>query len=204
VVNGVVGRCSEVESIDGDEETVVERADKLIARVSRGDRDALTELYEENQRPLLSYLRVLTSDNTLAEEILQDTLYAVWTGASGFAGRSNGRTWLFGIARRRARDLMRKRSMAFEDIVTFESMPAIEPEPDDVVMALESADAMVSTFERMSLAHREVLLLTFVHGLSYQELSEVLGIPLGTVKSRLFAAKRELRAKLNGSVEFRR
>jgi RNA polymerase sigma-70 factor (ECF subfamily) len=178
---------------------VVERAEELITRISQGDREALTDLYEQNRQSLLSYLRLLTSDNGLAEEILQDTLLAVWAGASNFGGRSSGRTWLFSIARRRARDLLRRRAVPLADLSVLTTIPSREPEPADAVMAGETTDALTNAFGRMSPAHQEVLNLTFVHGLSYQELSEVLNIPIGTVKSRLFSAKRELRERLNES-----
>jgi RNA polymerase sigma-70 factor (ECF subfamily) len=98
---------------------LVEQPEELIERISRGDRDALVDLYEQNRWSLLS-LRVMTADNGLAEEILQDTLYAVWTGASRFQGRSSSRTWLFGIARRRARDLLRRRSRPMVELATVE------------------------------------------------------------------------------------
>lgn len=199
MADSVDAKSQQVRQIDGEGSQVVEQAEELIARISRGDPEALQDLYERNRRPLLSYLRVMTSNNDLAEEILQDTLYAVWTSADGFSGKSSGRTWLFAIARRRARDLLRKRSIPVVDIAVLETLPTTSPEPDDIVLAIESAEAMTRAFDRISDPHREILILTFVHGLSYRELAGVLGIPIGTVKSRLFAAKRELRAALNES-----
>jgi DNA-directed RNA polymerase specialized sigma24 family protein len=74
---------------------LVEQPEELIERISRGDRDALVDFYEQNRRSLLSSLRVMTADNGLAEEILQDTLYAVWTEAGRFQGRSRSRLRLF-------------------------------------------------------------------------------------------------------------
>jgi RNA polymerase sigma-70 factor (ECF subfamily) len=178
---------------------LVEQPEELIERISQGDRDALVHLYEQNRRSLLSYLRVMTADNGLAEEILQDTLYAVWTGAGRFQRRSSGRTWLFGIARRRARDLLRKRSVSTVDLAVVEVVPSRDPDPDDLVLASENAEALTSAIGELAPLHREALILTFVHGLSYQEIAEVLGVPVGTVKSRLFAAKRALRARLDES-----
>lgn len=173
-----------------------EQAEALIARISNGDRDALIDLYENQRQPLLSYLRVLTSDSGLAEEILQDTLFAAWNGADTFSGRSSGRTWLFGIARRRARDVLRKKRFRVVDLAAVETAVSREPSPDDVVLANEAAETLTSAFGRLSPVHQEVLALIFVHGLSYDEIAEVMSIPIGTVKSRLFTAKRELRAML--------
>jgi RNA polymerase sigma-70 factor (ECF subfamily) len=183
----------------GQERLVINREEELIARISTGDRDALIDLYEHQRRPLLSYLRLLTSDNGLAEEILQDTLFAAWNGADAFSGRSSGRTWLFGIARRRARDLLRKKQFRVVDLAFLETTPSREPEPDDVVLANEQAEALTSAFGRLSSQHQEALSLLFIHGLSYDEISEVMSVPIGTVKSRIFAAKRALRAGLEQS-----
>lgn len=175
---------------------VAEQTEDLIERVAAGDRQALAELYQCYREPLLRYLRVLTSDDGLAEEILQDALFAAWNGANRFAGQSSARSWLYGIARRRARDEMRKRRFTFVDLALVENTLAHEPEPDDVVLTNAAIDDVADAIERLSIAHREALILTFVHGLSYRELAEVLGIPLGTVKSRLNHAKRALRGQL--------
>ena len=73
---------------------------QVISRIAIGDRDALAELYACYQHTLFSYLLQLTPDHGLAEEILQDTLVAVWKCAQSYEGRSSVRTWLIGIARR--------------------------------------------------------------------------------------------------------
>src|SRR4051812_40063045 len=121
---------------------VIGPEDELITRISSGDRDALIDLYEHHRRPLLSYLRLLTSDSGLAEEILQDTLFAVWNGAGTFGGRSCGKTWLFGIARRRAGAVPRKRRLPLVELTVLERTASHEPEPDDLVLANEQAEAL--------------------------------------------------------------
>src|SRR5215210_109678 len=80
----------------------------LLERIAREDRRAVTELYARHQRPLFRYLCQLTPDHGLAEEILQDTIVAVWQGAAAFEGRSAVRTWLFAIARRQAHNVLRR------------------------------------------------------------------------------------------------
>jgi RNA polymerase sigma-70 factor, ECF subfamily len=173
-----------------------EYAEDLIERIAAGDRAALADLYEQYRRPLLAYLRLLTSDLGLAEEILQDTLLAVWNGAGGYAPRSSVRAWLFGIARRRARDSLRRRTFRFVDVAALEAMPASDPEPEDAAIAAAAHESLTAAIAGLPLAHRETLVLAFAHGLSHQELSETLGVPIGTVKSRLNAAKRMVRAIL--------
>ena len=84
---------------------------QLMQRIAGGDREALTELYMSYRRPLFHYLLQLTPDYGLAEELLQDTLVAVWKSAHSFEGRSSVLTWLFGIARRQAHNTLRQRRL---------------------------------------------------------------------------------------------
>lgn len=168
----------------------------VIARMARGDRSALAELYARYERPLLTYLRHLTSDPGLAEELLQDTLLAAWTGAGGYAGRASVRGWLLGIARRRAHDTLRRRAVRLVDVSLLGSVPTPEPQPENCALLAAEQEEVASAVKRLAPIHSEVLILTFVHELSYRELAEVLGIPLGTVKSRLHQARRELRSAL--------
>jgi RNA polymerase sigma factor (sigma-70 family) len=79
----------------------------LLRRVGRGDADALAALYRRHADGLFWFLLRMAGDRGVAEEILQDTLLAVWRGAGGFAGRSAVRTWLYGIARRQAHNRLR-------------------------------------------------------------------------------------------------
>jgi RNA polymerase sigma-70 factor (ECF subfamily) len=79
----------------------------ILARVSEGDAGALTELYERYGESLFAFLYRLAGDKGTAEEILQDTLLAVWRSARSFQGRSKVSTWLFGVARRQAHNRLR-------------------------------------------------------------------------------------------------
>jgi RNA polymerase sigma-70 factor (ECF subfamily) len=168
----------------------------LLARIARGDRQALADLYRHEGVALLHYLLQFTTDRGLAEELLQDTFVAVWKNAASFAGRSRARAWLFGIARRRACKRLRRREPSLAGLDGLEALPASEPEPEAALFARLDREALLAAVERLSELHREVLLLAFVHELSYAEIAEILGVPLGTVKSRLNHAKRALRALL--------
>lgn len=174
---------------------------ELIARVAAGDRAALAALYEEHRRPLFAYLLALTADRGQAEEILQDTLLAVWRDADAFRGRSRLRTWLLGIARRQAHNTLRRGGrlgpIAGEE--AFPSLAAADPDPADVAIARATAQEIDAALARLAPLHREALVLAFVHDLSYQEMALVLDVPLDTVKSRLSNAKRALRPLLEAA-----
>ena len=166
---------------------------EIVAGIAGGKRQALDALYQRHAQPLFGYLLTLTSDRGLAEEILQDTFVAAWRGASRFEGRSSVKTWLFGIARRQAHNVLRRRSLSFTDDAALDLTPSDEPEPETSVLLNAERQAVVAAIERLNATHREVLVLAFVHELPYAAMAELLEVPVGTIKSRLNSAKRLLR-----------
>src|SRR5437764_10299362 len=174
---------------------------QILKRIAVGDRQALSELYVRYQRPLFNYLLQLTPDYGLAEELLQDTLVAVWKSAQSFEGRSSVRTWLIGIARRQAHNTLRQRRLPLADESEMEGLVATDGEPEAWTLASFARDELAAAFRQLAPLHREVLVLTFVQELSYQETATILEVPVGTVKSRLSNARRALRAQLDGREE---
>jgi RNA polymerase sigma factor (sigma-70 family) len=168
----------------------------VMARIAAGERDALAELYARHRGPLMVYLRSLTGDPGLAEEVLQDTLFAAWTGAASYGRRSSVRVWLLGIARRRAHDSLRRHSMRVVDASALDELPNPAPEPESLAIVDAERDALHAAMWQLSPAHREVLTLNFLQELPYRDIATVLGVPIGTVMSRLHHAKRALRAEL--------
>ena len=164
-----------------------------LDRIAEGDREAFTDLYIRHRLPLLHYLLQFTSDRGLAEEVLQDTFVVVWQQAGAFEHRSRVQAWLFGIARRRLWKVVRRATPEILDDEVLETLPAPDPDPAQAVLSAAEYQDIAAAIERLSPMHREVLLLSYVHELTYQELAEILGVPMGTVKSRLSNAKRALR-----------
>lgn len=164
---------------------------RLLALVAAGERTALTALYERWRRPLFAFLLTQTPDRAVAEEILQDTLVAVWQGAGCFQGRAKASTWLFGIARRQAWNRLRGKTPHCVDDADLTAAAAADPGPEDV-LARERVAQVAAAMTRLSPLHREVLVLAFDGRLSYDEMAEVLGTPVGTVRSRLSNARRAL------------
>lgn len=173
----------------------------LLHRIAAGDHGALVALYQRYQRPLFRYLLQLTPDRELAEEILQDTLVAVWKAAGEFQGRSSVRTWLIGIARRQAHNALRRPSPPVADPAGLEEMEADDPDPEAAALAAIDREALARALAQLAPLHREIIILTFVHGLSYQEMASVLDVPVGTVKSRLSNAKRALSRAIQPQAE---
>jgi len=168
----------------------------LVAKIGQGDRDAFAELCTRHQLRLFYYVLRLIGDRETAEEVLQDTLIAVWNGAGKFEGRSTVNTWLVAIARRQAHNTLRRRALPQADLAELESLPTSASGPEDLALANAEREVLAAALQRLSPAHSEALVLAFVHGLSYQEMAQIVGVPEGTIKSRLSNAKRALRALL--------
>jgi RNA polymerase sigma-70 factor (ECF subfamily) len=165
---------------------------ELVRAVAAGDRAALATLYQRHSQVLLAQLALLTGDRMLSEELLQDTMLAAWRGASAFRGESKVRTWLISIARRQARDRMRRPRLASVDDALLAQSPAAEPGPEQHVLGRAEARAVADAITNLGPAHREVLGLVFGAGLTMTEAAGVLEVPLNTVKSRLHAARAAL------------
>jgi RNA polymerase sigma-70 factor (ECF subfamily) len=143
---------------------------------------------------VLAHITMVVDDRSLSEEVLQDTMLAVWRGAASFRGESQVRTWLIAIARRQMRDRLRRQHVAPVDQSALNEQPVAEPGPEE--LALDRIE-MASAIETLTLRHREVLGLVFGAGLTMAEVAELLEVPIGTIKSRLAAARTALLQALN-------
>lgn len=172
---------------------------QIVARIAAGDQHALVELYGRYQRPLFSYLRLLTNDDQLAEEVFQDTLLAVWTSAHRFRAESSVRSWLYAIARRQAHNALRRVRPPVQDESALRNMHSSESRPEETVLITEAFEALVMAIRQLSPVLCETLMLVVVYDLSYEEVGTVLRIPTGTVKSRLSRARTTLRPLLDAA-----
>lgn len=168
-----------------------DRAD--LAAIVDGDRQALGRLYERHREGLFGFiLRTTTWDRGLAEEVLQDTLLAVWQHAGTFAGQSQVRTWMYSIARRKALSKLRKRRP--DPVDPEAAIPVVDsgPSPDDEALARIDHHQLSGLIDQLPEGMRTVLVLAFVEDLPYQEISEIMEIPTGTIKSRVSRARAAL------------
>jgi RNA polymerase sigma-70 factor (ECF subfamily) len=164
--------------------------DRLIRQIAAGDRSALAALYQRHGQVVLAQIMLLTGERALSEEILQDTMLAVWHGAGSFRGESRVRSWVIAISRRQARDRMRRRKVdTVTDDAFLSEWPAAGPGPEQQVLERAEAAAVADAIGELGSGHREVLGLVFGAGLTLAEAAGVLEVPLGTVKSRLAAAR---------------
>lgn len=163
----------------------------LLSRIRQGDSCALQSLYERHGEQILVYLRGVLNEKQLAEEVLQDVMLSVWHSASDFRGDCTVRRWLYAIARNHAISAIRRRKLM---LVPYND--EIEVSIDGPALQIEAQDMLVTVFDKLPAQHREVLYLKFFHSLTMAEIAQMLDVPLGTVQSRLHAAKARLRGLL--------
>ncbi len=185
-------------ALDGwNSEACLARDLSLLDAVGQGDRSALEALYRHHGSAVYGYLlRQLGGDAQRAEEALQDVMLAVWKGAAAFRGESRVRTWLLAIAHRIAlQDRRRKRGHLLS--LDAETPPSSGADARDEAERRLSGAELRALMLRLPADLRSVLHLTLYQGLSTTEAGEVLGLPAGTIKSRLFRARKLLRAALD-------
>ena len=146
---------------------------------------------------VLAQALLVTGERVLAEEIMQDTMLAVWRGADSFRSESSARSWVIAIARRKTRDRLRGRRLRVVDDAFLADQPSSGPGPEVTALDRAELSEVKGAIRELALPHREVLGLVFGSGLSLSEVAGVLEIPLGTVKSRLTAARTALSRILN-------
>ncbi len=164
------------------------RDEELIDQIAKGDEKALKKLMDLYRNRLFFYVYGLLENYEDAEEVVAETFYQVWRSAKNFKGSSKVSTWIFGIARNVSRNMLRKRMREIKTVEIMEHDAVFEDQSIDS----ESAELVKKALERLPVAHREVLHLAFYEELPYEEIAKILGIPLGTVKTRVFYAKKRL------------
>ena len=168
----------------------------LLARVASADQEALVALYQRYQRPLFVYLLRLLRDAGLAEEVLQDVIVAIWQGAAQFAGRSRVSTWVFGIAHHQAAQASRRRALPLVSSEEYTHLGDDEQDAERVTFTLALQEDLEATLDTLAPIHREALELVLAHGFSYEEAALITAVPVGTVKSRLNQARRQMQRAL--------
>ncbi|WP_433219700.1 RNA polymerase sigma factor [Dactylosporangium sp. CS-047395] len=169
----------------------------LLARVAAGDERALRELVERHSAWLALRLRRRTPDEELAASALQDTFVAVWQQARRYRGDGDVGAWLWGIAIRQlvSRLRVRRGPTPVSQQVVAALSPSLRSAEDELLAAVEHGD-LGAALRGLSPQLREALQVTVLDGLSTSEAALLLGVPQGTVKSRVRLAKARLRRQL--------
>ncbi len=164
----------------------------LLARIAARDQQALADFYRRHESRVYSFALRRLSDPHAAADVVMETMMAVWNGAAGFRGGSQVTTWLLGIAHRKTVDLIRRRSRHDAEPLDFD----VADDSGDFAAALEAAEdgaQLKRCIEALPGSQRDVLHLAFFEDLSYPEIARVVDCPEGTVKTRVFHAKKRLK-----------
>lgn len=181
----------------------------LVLAAKSGDRNAFKELAQLYYPRLYRMLLAMTRDKETAMDLTQDTFVKALQAIEGFQMSSSFYTWLFRIGRNTALDRFRRAKTAGvqheyddglahegDDVATFPVSPRNPGDPMKQVASRETMDKVKMALDELKPDHREIILLREVDELSYEEIAQVIGIKVGTVMSRLFAARRNLRTVL--------
>ena len=178
----------------------IERA--LLARIAERDEHALEELYRRFEPRILAFAQQRLNDLAAASDTLNEVMLEIWKSASRFEGRSSVATWILSITRFRIIDRLRQRGgRVFEDIEE-SSLPDTSESAEAALANAADAQTVRACIQELPPAQRDAIHLAFFEDLSYAEIARVMDCPEGTVKTRVYHAKRALRACLaSGLVE---
>lgn len=185
-------RAAEDFRLTRDKRTIVQEL--LVLRCQRGDRQAFDELIREWEQPLFYFVRRLVATEEDAWDVLQKTWMQVVRGIKTLHAPARLPVWLYQIARHVAQSHWRSHYRGQARMQ--EDADLAEVAAGDESGHFENAEQVHRGLSCLSLPHREVLTLHFLEGFSLDQMAEILGVPPGTVKSRLFYARRALRAVL--------
>lgn len=163
----------------------------LLARISHSDKAAMKELYELIAPALGQFIKARTGDPAEAADVVQDAFLEVWRTAGRFEGRSSVKTWIFAIARFNLIDRLRKKGREEPLDEDFDA-PDPSPQPQALLEAASDTQQVRLCIDKLPRAQARAVRLAFYDELSYGEIAEIEGIPEGTVKTRIFHAKKIL------------
>ncbi len=181
------------------------KENELIERIAGKDEKALSELYDRYAKLLYSVILAIVKDQKEAEELLQEVFITVWNKSSLFSlKKGNAYSWLVAITRNIAID--RIRSKKFKDhrsLMEGIELPLenIDTSPLDAMIIVERSLIVNEALSKIPHEQKETIMLTYFEGYSQKEIAELLGIPLGTVKTRIRMGMQKLQTLILSGIE---
>jgi RNA polymerase sigma factor (sigma-70 family) len=193
----MTGAVLALRAVPGGERDIADTTDEsLLARVARGDDDALGSLYDRFGPVAYGLALRILRDERLAEDAVQEAFLAVWRQAASFRPeRANARAWVLTFVHRRAVDLVRREERRRGEPLEPEAEPATGSTAEAVELR-RRREAVQRALARLPEEQRRPIELAYYGGFSQSELAERLGEPLGTIKSRMFTGLKRLRELL--------
>lgn len=181
---------------------------ELVARALEGSEDAFRELVLRYQKPVFSLILRMIRDRALADDLAQESFVKAYRALASFDSRRKFSSWLFKIAHNSTIDHLRRAKIPTQPLEDDASegrslVEAVEDDsirsPEDLARSSELGQALEHAISGLRPDYRAVMLLRFVQGFSYQEISEITGLALGTVKTNIHRARKELATQLEES-----
>ena len=167
------------------------RDEVLVSQVAAGDKAAMRALYLRHAETAQRFVQSRLRDQFEVADIVHTTMLEVWRTAGRFKGRSSVRSWILSIARNKTIDHIRK-SARVDVSEPDETIPDDAPDAEAVMAAVQDSARVRACVENLSPQHRSAVHLAFFQDMSYGEIAEVEGVPEGTIKTRIYHAKKLL------------
>ncbi|MCF7810123.1 sigma-70 family RNA polymerase sigma factor [bacterium] len=190
------------------EEQIKKTDEELIRELQNGSKDAFDELVERFSAPLLNFIARMIGDYTIAEDLLQETFIRLWVKKDSYREIAKFSTWLYTVAGNLAKSELRRRR--FRRMLPLSSGSSGFGEDDDRCFDLPDPNSdpekdherrniqrrLDEEISKLPVVFKEIIILRDIQELSYEEISTILKIPLGTVKSRVNRARGRLQESL--------
>lgn len=168
----------------------------LLGAVAGGDLDSLALLYRQVEGRIYAFALSRLNNSEVAADVVQEVILTVWRRAGSFGGRSKALSWIFGITHHKIIDVLRRRGRWQTEPTDEDAMDMVSPTPFAEAVDGQRREAVRRALASLPDRHRQVVHLAFFEGLPYPEIAHILEIPTGTVKTRMFHAKKTLAKRL--------
>lgn len=169
------------------------RSDRdLVVRVVQGDRTAMRLLFTRHHTRVYRFVVRQTGSENMADDIANEVFLELWRQAARYEGRAEVSTWLLGIARFKSLSALRRRTEDAMDDGMAEAVEDTADTPEVTAMKDDKSAALRRMIDALPDEHRNVVDLAYYHGRSVTEIAGILSVPVATVKTRMFYARRKL------------
>ncbi len=173
--------------------SVPETSDEaLIGAIADGDKRAMQVLYARHNVRVFRFILRLTSNTSMAEDLVSEVFLDVWRQADAFESKCQVSTWLLAIARYKSLSALRRRADEQLDDKVAAAIEDPSDTPEMVVFNKDRSEIVQKCLTQLSPAHREVLDLVYYHEKSVEEVAKIVGVPAATVKTRMFYARNKM------------
>lgn len=173
-----------------DFQTAATQENTLIQKAIAGDKESFEHLMNRHLKVIYNYICLRVNSRENVEDIIQESMISIWLSLKNFNFQSSFRTWVIGVVRRRIADYFRSIYKTKTVLISdFEGNLIESDETENVVSGLYVEKAV----ETLESTEKEIVFLTFTAQLTYSEISEIMHIPIGTIKSKMSRIKDKLR-----------